>query len=111
MYVGVGLAGLVLLAIAFMQRRETLSPIGIVVYAVVAVVLVSWSVMGVDASRRQTREAAERARREAEAQARKEAQDAAHRAARLVNAQRTTSLRGTIAVHRRSSHGQARERE
>ena len=111
MYVGVGLTGLVLLATAFMQRRDTLSPAGLAVFAVAALVLVGWSVMGVDTSRRQAREAAERMRREAEAQARKEAQDAARRAARVVNARRTTSLRGTITVHRRSSNARAREQE
>lgn len=101
---GVGLAGLVLLAIAYAQRRGTLSPVGAALYLVAALVVVSWTVMGIGTSRRRAREQAERQRREEQARLRKEAEEAAKRAATAVNARRTTSLAGTtITVHRRGS--------
>jgi 20S proteasome alpha/beta subunit len=104
----VGLAGLALLAVAFVLRRETLTPLGSVVCAAAALVLVSWTAMGVGTSRRRAREAMERERRAEQEQARKDAEEAARRAVRAVNARRTTSHGGaTIAVRRRSSNGQA----
>ena len=107
-YVSIGLVGLALLLVSFVLRREALSVMGIVVYVAAALVLASWTVMGVGASRRQAREAVQRRQREAQERARQEAQEAAHRTARVVNARRTTSHGGaTIAVRRRSSNGQA----
>ena len=110
-YVGVGLAGLALLAAAFVLRRETLTPLGIVVCAAAALVLVSWTVMGVGASRRRALEAAERERLAEQERARKDAEEAARRAARAINARRTTSLGGTtITVRRRGTSDQQQGR-
>lgn len=98
----VGVLGVVLLLVAWVLRRDSLSTAMQLVYLLGAVVLVAWTASGVVAARRAAREAAAR---EEEARVQAEAQEAAQHAVQTVMARRTTSHGGmAITVRRTGQH-------
>lgn len=109
-YLAGGVAGLALVAVAFLLAHDDVSAFGTMLYGAGALVIAAWMIEGLAYHHRRKLAEAEaerqRAAQERAAQQEREAEEAARRVAQEIYAQRRVSHGGmTIKVHKRASAG------